>query len=303
MANNNTVFHYCSMDKFCSIIKSATIRLSNIQNMNDALEWVWIKSNLEGIIANSGIDLLAKADTYYQDGVSLQDIMMNYISKLEQNVFPNIYAMCFSQKGDILSQWRGYANDGTGISIGFNKNLLESFEHIDCQGIVYNTSRQRKVIEEQIQCSIDLESTILSYVEEGHTYQDALNLLVFEEDDFRDMLWKIFEHAPFFKSPAFSEEKEWRISCNKSYLDDEFSLENGLEEKGLKLNYIDFDICGNKVVDYFVLDFHKKLDSIIQKIIIGPKCQISKDDIYKFLKQYGYEISKSKIIKSTASYR
>lgn len=37
------------------------------------------------------------------------------------------YVVCFSEKMDCLSQWRGYADDGKGISIGFCKKMLESF--------------------------------------------------------------------------------------------------------------------------------------------------------------------------------
>lgn len=28
---------------------------------------------------------------------------------------------CFSEDGDLLSQWRGYASDATGIAIGFSR--------------------------------------------------------------------------------------------------------------------------------------------------------------------------------------
>lgn len=31
---------------------------------------------------------------------------------------------CLSEKPDLLSQWRGYADDGQGLSIGFNKRII-----------------------------------------------------------------------------------------------------------------------------------------------------------------------------------
>src|SRR5690606_28676010 len=34
------------------------------------------------------------------------------------------FALCLSEKGDLLSQWRAYARDGTGISIGFSSDFL-----------------------------------------------------------------------------------------------------------------------------------------------------------------------------------
>ncbi len=35
------------------------------------------------------------------------------------------FAFCLSEKGDLLSQWRAYALDGTGIAIGFLPEVLE----------------------------------------------------------------------------------------------------------------------------------------------------------------------------------
>jgi len=35
---------------------------------------------------------------------------------------PAAYIACFSEKGDLLSQWRAYADDGEGVAIGFDPN-------------------------------------------------------------------------------------------------------------------------------------------------------------------------------------
>lgn len=36
------------------------------------------------------------------------------------------FAFCLSERGDLLSQWRAYARDGTGLSIGFDSDVLVS---------------------------------------------------------------------------------------------------------------------------------------------------------------------------------
>jgi hypothetical protein len=33
---------------------------------------------------------------------------------------------CMSEEGDLLSQWRAYADNGAGVSIGFNKDYFEA---------------------------------------------------------------------------------------------------------------------------------------------------------------------------------
>jgi hypothetical protein len=53
-----------------------------------------------------------------------------YIQKLQEfiggveSIFDGL-GFCLSATGDLLSQWRGYANNASGISIGFSKKYLE----------------------------------------------------------------------------------------------------------------------------------------------------------------------------------
>ena len=52
----------------------------------------------------------------------------------ENGVYSNFsmktFWFCFSESKDKLSQWRGYAQDGKGIAIGFNKDVLEELNQI-----------------------------------------------------------------------------------------------------------------------------------------------------------------------------
>ncbi|GMQ62471.1 hypothetical protein [Vallitalea maricola] len=45
MAKLDTVYHYCSVDTFFSIIQNKTIRLSDLNKTNDYMEKRWV-SNL-----------------------------------------------------------------------------------------------------------------------------------------------------------------------------------------------------------------------------------------------------------------
>src|SRR5690606_30192176 len=62
---------------------------------------------------------------------------------------PNPFIFCLSAEPDVLSQWRGYAKDGTGIAIGFDANTLTKNRHkpmhnlapgmsLTLQPVVYN---------------------------------------------------------------------------------------------------------------------------------------------------------------------
>ena len=87
------LYHYCSVETFFQIIKNQTLRLTNIQYMNDSEE------------LHYGIDLLGKSDEE-----------MLYLDKKYRG-YIDIYAMCFSEMGDLLSQWRGYGDNAEGLSI------------------------------------------------------------------------------------------------------------------------------------------------------------------------------------------
>jgi len=104
-----TIYHYCSLQSFESIITNKCLRLSNAFKSNDYYELNWIFKLMKE---------MGKFD-------------YNYISKLEYIYhlglisFFKPHMICFSKEGDLLSQWRGYGNDGKGICIGFNREYFE----------------------------------------------------------------------------------------------------------------------------------------------------------------------------------
>ena len=104
------LYHYCSPEAFLNIIQGRKIWLSNSQNMSDYLEGSWIV----GIINETLSELIS---TYSQDAINKVANTYN-ISKFSP------YICCFSEDGDLLSQWRGYASDGHGFAIGFDSKLF-----------------------------------------------------------------------------------------------------------------------------------------------------------------------------------
>lgn len=111
------IYHYCSMDSFFGIIANKNIRLSNAYKANDYTELECIFSIMENSMAG----------VFKTEFVS--SLRKSYRAWLETYFRPHI--ACFSKEGDLLSQWRAYANDGKGISIGFNRKYLESVKILD----------------------------------------------------------------------------------------------------------------------------------------------------------------------------
>lgn len=109
---SDIVYHYCSVDTFYNIIKNASIWLSDITKSNDKKEFSWIQNKVHNELREQII--LLQHDSKV---IELWDKVMNAISYNPTK----LYATCFSSSADCLSQWRGYAKDGTGLSIGFSK--------------------------------------------------------------------------------------------------------------------------------------------------------------------------------------
>jgi hypothetical protein len=108
----DTVYHYCSLDTFLSILKNKTIRMSDINKSNDYLE---TKSTIS-FIKKAAFDLANKASlSRYKQimlGVDNEDAI-RYLIETVMNRFLKyndtlVYAACFSEKTDLLSQWLEY---------------------------------------------------------------------------------------------------------------------------------------------------------------------------------------------------
>jgi hypothetical protein len=106
-----TLYHYCSTESFASIVGSKTIRLSMLNMTNDYLGGQWALRCFEAMCQSDPITspVSAKLKEIAEQG-----------SKMAL-----VAGFCLSEQVDQVSQWRGYANDGTGFGIGFNRQRLK----------------------------------------------------------------------------------------------------------------------------------------------------------------------------------
>lgn len=107
------VYHYCSLDSFFAIINHSTIRLSNIAKSNDREEVRHCFDIFEKTLRDSCLEF----SKYYGcrkffDNIDYNDL----VSRAVTNDSLIYYVSCFSAESDLLSQWRGYADDGRGVA-------------------------------------------------------------------------------------------------------------------------------------------------------------------------------------------
>ena len=114
------LYHYCSNSNFISIILSRSIWLSSLTLSNDTME---------GKLVAEIIDRLARRDGLDESAIKNIQSAVRILEEVCDGL-----GFCLSEHGDLLSQWRGYAYDATGFSIGFSKEYFQAFsEHLTAQ--------------------------------------------------------------------------------------------------------------------------------------------------------------------------
>jgi len=110
MEQNDTFYHYCSNEAFCSIINNKSIRLSSLSLSNDKTEGKLASKIFKDLAAEESIKI---------------DDLLGYIKLVEEN--SHALGFCLSAEDDLLSQWRLYADNASGVAIGFSKEGLIQF--------------------------------------------------------------------------------------------------------------------------------------------------------------------------------
>lgn len=268
---NNIIYHYCSVEAFLSIIQNKKIWLSSSLTTNDYLENKLILLKVEKFIN--------------EEDIKYKDIFQKFYQSLYLNV-QGFYISCFSENGDMLSQWRAYTNDGLGVSIGFDVNSLPSFDRqimmhsdpkecISTKKVIYDENMLDKVIKDMIiQLKVDnlKEETILN---------SSLSLS---------------QLSYMSKSDAFEEEKEIRVIYRP--LTQQFNIEPFDDN----ISEIKFRMNNYSLSSYFEMDipYNKKCRNPILEIILGPKNKIHIKELEHLLRINGFK--DVKIIRSRIPY-
>lgn len=272
------LYHYCDAFAFHAICSYRKMRFSDLFSMNDFTEIHW------------GYSIWEQAATYL-----LKEIGKEFLDKIDDVIHSSsmlglLVASCYSLDGDVLSQWRAYADDGRGYAIGFSaKDLIKL--PIRPLRVLYN---QKEQIEETINTVRAIHS-----VEQSEEVKFG--------NDFTRTCFNLAFDLAAFKNPAFVEEQEVRLvhvldfkeSNNFMKLIDGGGYAFGKECKG---EPVLFRMRDNMPIAYIEQDFSnaEKINPI-KEVIIGPKNDVLPTAISIFLETIG--IGSVNIKNSKASYR
>jgi Protein of unknown function (DUF2971) len=119
---NIKLYHYTNLDGLQGILNKRMLWSSHTGSFNDPAELQY------------GKDLIVSELTQKKNVVThreIQTLLEELISliKIYDTVFYHNYVTCFCESGNLLSQWRGYADSGGGYSIGLEFSPETSFYH------------------------------------------------------------------------------------------------------------------------------------------------------------------------------
>lgn len=283
-----TLYHYCSNAALLSIAQHKQIWLSELSLSNDTTEGRWLRQVFQDCCAER------KVPRGQQDTLLAElDLVIELCSAA---------GFCMSEEGDLLSQWRAYADNGGGVAIGLDESFLYALGHVASEQhdqsalglkqVEYDEERQKKSINDNL-------DDILKLVDQGALSFPELMIGISQEEIKRrrnlrqELGMQFLMYLPdlfAFKNPAFREEREWRMISH---------LFKTALSKGLQ-NML-FRAKDDRVVPYLTIDLAALADPAIKEVIIGPRNITPTPVIERMLRALGWE--NVSVRRSTATYR
>lgn len=212
--------------------------------------------------------------------------------------------LCLSTEGDLLSQWRGYAENGTGVAIGFSKEYLEWLEFpgvfprtvdLPLVEVLYDPEQHKEVVFPVFQKIVDLvRNGAFNLLEiEGLADTRTQEERRAEGIAIREITGqaigasvKLANDVYRLKNIAFKEEKEWRLLAT--------TFNYGFSP-------YEFRNVGAQIMRYVPVKLTELDRKPIVEVILGPKQITPPSVIADFLRAKGFD--KAKVHQSSATYR
>lgn len=184
------LFHYTrTIDGFIGIITSRSLWASDMLSLNDAAE------------ASYPFKIITEVLNAQNSGV-LEELRRRFQTQLTEYLFSLYipFVACFSEDGDLLSQWKGYGNGGEGFALGVRFSWLLSLaaSGFRLQKVIYDVDQQRDLV-------LMLLTNVSSLLAERQ-FSDQEQRAVWQHAAASLAPWVVM-----FKDPVFREEREWRL--------------------------------------------------------------------------------------------
>jgi len=255
------LYHYTSQQGLLGVLSTDSLWATNIHYLNDYTEF--------DLALNLSRNILNKKLSETKDKQRTKKIKC-LLDNLYSLIGGNVYVSSFSQKRDLLSQWRAYEGSVGGFSIGINSSNLitcakqQGFILVKC---VYDEVLQEKIISEFIDECLAEEFNTIS--EKFDPNRPRTLIILRTGGEFNKKLVSI---APIIKHRSFSEEDEWRL----------------ISSHGIKVDSLLFRPGVSLLTPYFEFQLGNKA-TYLKSITVGPNPhpELAKEAVQMLLAKYG----------------
>jgi hypothetical protein len=224
------LYHYTTQQGLLGIIRDREIWATHTQYLNDVREF------------RHALELAREELSAMREYPDRDERASGCLNEMEEGLAPgmesiNVCVCSFSERGDVLSQWRAYGGSASGFAIGFSGDFLRRIigENGWLVPVLYDEREQRDLIEGLLE---DVLRENLNRAErDREPLRSGGNLAAY-----------INRYAPILKHKSFGEEREWRIVTRPLAFSDErfafrlgpsmlipyFRLSLGAESLGIK---------------------------------------------------------------------
>ena len=300
------LFHYCSTEAAFNILKTRSLRLCDIRKSNDSAELILFYPELFDALRRAYGD--APFAFEYRGETSARGLsklvgeceeLVNW--EMAEGSLTN-YVFSMSEHGDMLSQWRGYANDSKGVSLGFCYEALRDF----AEGNELFSFAQVQYIFQS-----DVDRLVMEYARGILSELRDMRARLCEWADAADVEQLILFHTHAsitraiagslrYKRNGFSEEREWRLFMTDSafkVLEDSFPklIRYAPEDSDIARQrrveavheHLDFFPADDDIVSYYAIPFEEFPAPVLRTIRLGANNFARFQDLKLMLRRFG----------------
>lgn len=203
------LWHYTTAEGLLGILRTGTIWATGLDYLNDASEGVYISQLIKDRI---------KSTLPGPDGAALGIVL-----DMSPTGHHPLGVACFTEQGDLLSQWRAY-NGGRGFAIGFDFAQLARFWVVESREGILASARYSP--EAATQAAIRYADEMIEAwrttfpggiqrqtdtADGGQATEDDIERGARGIYEFAQKTGHLYMSGAFHKNSHFAEEREWRL--------------------------------------------------------------------------------------------
>jgi len=262
-----SIFHYTDFNGMSGIVESKSLWLTKLSYLND-------KSELKYAIDRFKFTAEIRASKI--NNSEKKEFLESTSKNLNNLENTNICVASFCEDGDLLSQWRSYGNDGSGVAIEFNANALNKLSNTGLMNLwkcVYSEQDQHLIVDGLVDILLNSFDVVYKSKEINENWEATKKDI---QGYFNTTFLRV---APVIKNSHFREEKEWRlITVSRPFTDENWYAR----------------VSNQRVSEYYKLNFDL-IDAanyyFIQGVTVGPTNEpwMKADAIGVLLRKNGFK--------------